>query len=245
MSTSEDLMEPSGRSTQIRLWAVPLPPTAPPDAFGALSAEEHGRMARYRLPDSAREFGLTRAALRRVLGRLLVIPPSAVRLDTVCTHCSRPHGPPRLPETPGLSISVSHTRHLSLIAVGGPGPIGIDIESVEAASGPAPSALSAALNAREREEVSALPPHLRRPFFRDMWVCKEAYAKALTLGLGLDFRTVELRTRGAVTLAGAPGRQDLTVTRFSLNSCDDHRRWTAALAAPRAFRLPASLRVPA
>lgn len=148
MSTATPVPPPS-----LHIRAVDLSASlATQERLSVLSADEHRRLNRYRLPQPAYEFGLTRAALRHITGRYLRQHPAAVPLETGCPHCQYPHGRPRVPD---LALSVSHTRGKALIAVATkPTPLGIDIE--------------------------AHPPGLPHasPSRRKRWTQAEAYAKA-------------------------------------------------------------------
>lgn len=88
------------------------------DLYGiaGLTAEDaHDVETRFRAPSRRTEWVATRALLRTVLRR----PPAI-------SHKS--NGAPFLPDTPGTSISISHTRGFVAVALSERSSVGIDIE---------------------------------------------------------------------------------------------------------------------
>jgi phosphopantetheinyl transferase len=69
--------------------------------------------------------------------------------------------------------------------------VGVDVERVEGA-GPAPAVGARACSGRERAELAAIDPALRPRALLRCWTQKEAVAKLLGCGLGLDLRAVEV-----------------------------------------------------
>lgn len=115
---------------------------------------------------------------------------------------------------PPLDVSLSHGGGWIAAAVSDEGRIGIDVERERE--------VSAGLEARsfapaERAWLDAAPDAAERRarLFR-LWTAKEAYTKALGLGLGIDFRSIALEPCGAcLRLPGDEGRRfRLEVTRL-------------------------------
>ncbi len=145
-------------------------------------------------PNSA-QFVTTRAALRVILGRLLEVAPREVPIGV------GEHGKPLLTQGT-FCFNISHTQGLILIAVREAGPIGIDVETTQRRL-PRPSARRRMLAEAEARTLDELPPaEFRRAFFQ-AWSRKEAYAKGLGLGLGLDFRAIEVGWSG-IAMIGEP-----------------------------------------
>lgn len=191
----------------VRVWTVELAPAlATPERLSVLSEAERQRLARYRLPRPAHEFGLTRAALRQILSRWLDVPAARVPLDSRCPRCGLPHG---RPEVAGLAVTVSHTRGKALVAVA-PGRValGVDIEVVDDHAG---SRTVRAGMLRERR----------------IWVRKEAYVKAC--GAMPTVRQVQLSSPGRAT---APGYPTLRTADLDIPG-ERGRRWVAALVTDR------------
>ncbi len=166
----------------LRAWRVPLHLDAPipADDWAVLSPAEAERASRLRQPADRVRSACTRAALRRLLGERLGLPPQDVPL------AAGTHGRPALAGPvgrEGLDFNVSHSGAYALIALAeGPWAVGVDVERCDAfgVHGLAdPAALeSLVLSPRERAA-----PHAARPDFPTLWTVKEAVLKCLGLGV--------------------------------------------------------------
>jgi 4'-phosphopantetheinyl transferase len=149
------------------------------DAASLLAPDERER-ARLFLDDLARDrFVAGRAVLREHLGRRLGIEPGAVRF------AYNEHGKPLLHPRHGagrLAFNVSHAGDLLALAFHD-APVGIDIEA-EHAVAYADEIVARFFSPRERREYDAIPPQQRPRAFLAWWTRKEAFVKAL--GIGLD-----------------------------------------------------------
>lgn len=99
----------------------------------------------------------------------------------------KPGGKPYFPEFPKVHFNLSHSEDAAACALGR-APVGIDVEKLR------PFRLSYSgrmLTAGEQAYLEGCSESGRdREFFR-IWTLKESLAKAMGLGLGLDFRQVE------------------------------------------------------
>ena len=77
----------------------------------------------------------------------------------------------------------------TLVAISEACPVGVDIECLEPDE--RSEVLADALTPTERRRLDALSPTRRWPEFIRLWTLKEAGAKALALGMDLDFTAVE------------------------------------------------------
>lgn len=113
---------------------------------------------------------------------------------------------------PPLDVSLSHSDRWTAVALSRSGRIGIDIEAVRSVS----SALHRrCLTAYEMGWLADAPPGAQRDrrFFR-VWTAKEAYLKALGVGLSLDPRDVEMDCSGQQTVL----RGDVLGWRFTTDA---------------------------
>ena len=98
-------------------------------AVATLSPAERERFASHSNEVVARRFAVGRAILREILGALLSMPPSSVRL------VEGPYGKPALgvgiSKAP-LWFSVAHCDDLLLVAVSREGDVGVDVERTRA-----------------------------------------------------------------------------------------------------------------
>ncbi len=123
---------------------------------------------------------MCRRGLRRCLGWFTQLPPADIRF------AAERNGKPTLahPLGTGLKFNVSHTGDWGVIAIAWDRALGVDIESIN------PQLDGAALaerffSAQEREELCSLPPKDQQAGFYRLWTTKEAYMKAVGLGMAL------------------------------------------------------------
>lgn len=150
-----------------------------------LSADECTRAARMRFAVDRDRFVAAHIALRLMLAEQSALHANALNL------AYGQLGKPWLPERAGLHFSLSHSRALALIAVGGRGPLGVDVECLR----PVPDALDLAerhFTARENRALRSMPSAQRGRAFLTCWTRKEACLKAIGLGLMLDPCEVEV-----------------------------------------------------
>lgn len=176
------------------------------DVSDLLSPAERDRAGRFRRAEDGRRFAVARAALRVVLAGHDPVAPQEVLLDQRCDHCGGPHGPitVRSPSrTRSTDVSVSHTRHWSVLAVSHHSVVGVDIEPDDVdldAAGVAALALTAA----ERRVLSHLPAAEQRTTLLELWTRKEAVLKARGTGLMDSPDTVEALAPPTSSRASAP-----------------------------------------
>lgn len=164
-------------SPLVEIFELDLAEPAPVDAdWEILSATEQSRASRFRhAHDRARSIRC-RAALRRLLGNHLGLPPDQV------TILAGDHGKPYAAPVGSPHFNVSHTSRLALFALSAAFPVGIDVEEID----PDFPCLETALTYFAPDEVSeleALPAEERRTRFFASWTAKEALAKAHGSGL--------------------------------------------------------------
>ena len=152
-------------------------PPAPWEALAAhVAPAERAHATRLRVPEDAQRHLLGRALARRALAPLLGCAPPDIPLGLAAA------GKPGLAAgTPAFNLS--HAGDWVLCALAGTGRLGIDVEV------PRPLADREAVVARilapaERPAWDALPPGARDAAFLRTWTRKEAWLKALGVGIG-------------------------------------------------------------
>lgn len=183
-------------AADVAVWRVPLDPARAPEAsaLAELSDAERERGARF-VTDALRNrwFG-AHIASRRILAAALDVAPSAV------TYGVSANGKPFLdaPRASGLEFNRSDSGDIALVAVSWCGPVGVDVEQFHPARDRLP--LSEAFFAEEeRAALRALPADARTAAFYRLWARKEAFIKAIGVGIGFGL------SRFAVTCdKGAP-----------------------------------------
>lgn len=161
-----------------------------------LGADERARAARFRFARDRRRFVVRRARLRQLLGAAVGRAPAAL------VFAGSSHGKPLLADGPPFSLS--HSADMMLLAIG-EGDVGCDIEWIDPALDWPPLA-ETFFTATERAALAALPPAAARRAFFACWARKEAFVKALGLGLSypLDAFEVSVGT-AAQLLSGGEG----------------------------------------
>jgi 4'-phosphopantetheinyl transferase len=163
-------------------------------AENALSCGERIRFGRIAAPTARQRRLLARYALRSVLAEYLSVEPASVPL------VEEVHGKPGL-ACPGPAFNLSHSGALAAIAVSeGAVAVGVDVELLGRRLGRLPMR---ALTAAEATQLERSRPGRREEAFLRCWTVKEAYAKGVGAGLGIDPRSVEVCLQaGTPALAG-------------------------------------------
>lgn len=182
-------------SHETHVWRVdtrPLVSALAPYAT-LLSADEIARRDRLHAGPLQDRFVLVRGSLRRLLGHYLGLLPGQVRLVT------NAYGKPGV-DPPVLHFNVSYAGHLALLAFSRHGRVGVDAELIRPMA-EMEAVIAGWFSSDEHAVWQALPPVERLRAFYRAWTRKEAFIKAL--GLGLSFPLA----RFSVTFApGIPPR---------------------------------------
>lgn len=172
---------PPSAPGQVTLWVLhhaltaPLPDHLPP----LLDQAEAARAAAFVREVDRRRFILAHAALRVILAAHGKTTPAGI------TYRFNAHGKPSLAQG-GPEFNLSHAGDCILVAVGADGPVGVDVEPLRELPDAA-ALVQRFFAAEERRAYQALAEQDRARGFFTLWTRKEAYAKALGLGLGMAF----------------------------------------------------------
>ena len=180
--------------------------------LGLLSDEERARQQRFRFARDQDSYLLAHALVRRTLSELLGVPPAALAFE------AGEHGRPELiapRRAPRLRFNLSHTEGLVACAFAVEHDVGVDVEHVDRRVEIEQLARSVFSEA-ERAALFALPTaQAQRVRFFELWTLKEAYIKAVGIGLGLPLQAISLQ------LDGRPG----PTIGFGPELADDPARW--------------------
>ncbi|MFO0878583.1 MAG: 4'-phosphopantetheinyl transferase superfamily protein [Gemmataceae bacterium] len=149
-----------------------------------LSQDERDRACRYLHQPSRQQFIAARAFLRLILGRYLGVEPSRVMFQHSNT------GKPILCGG-GIHFNISHSHQLALIGITRLGEIGVDVEHVRSVT----TFLDMAeryFTPGESAALKRLPPGAREQAFYHIWTRKEAFLKAIGLGLSHGLERFEV-----------------------------------------------------
>jgi len=166
---------------EIQVWSIPLdPPAGQVAALAAtLTPDEEARAARFRFDVHRRRYVVGRGVLRALLGAYLGARPADLRFDY------RERGKPDLARPfrgSGLSFNLSNSEDLALAGFVRGGDLGVDVEYLKEM----PDLEEIATRFFSAAEVAALagvPAERKKEAFFNCWTRKEAYLKAVGVGL--------------------------------------------------------------
>lgn len=153
------------------------------DCLNLLDLAERQRAARFARDDDRLRFLIGRATLRLLLGRRLGIAPRQVVFGF------NRFGKPLLPAAPALHFNLSHAGSWIVLALSTTTPVGIDVEVLQTDAG-LDALGSGALTPAEQRWLASFDAGRRGEAFTRLWVCKEAYVKALGEGLSRSFEQI-------------------------------------------------------
>lgn len=189
-----------------------------------LSPAERVRAASFVFPKHAAHWIACRAALRRILGNIIHVPPGEVPL--IVTELGKP-----LLADPFdyLHFSLSHCDDLALLALCVDGPVGVDVEPRQRAA-QLPDCEAAFCHPTE---IEALPDELaaRGGSLLEIWTAKESLLKALGTGFSHAPESFCIYPTPATYDLPLPGIEDQVIHRL------DHAAlaaYCAAVSAPMA-----------
>jgi 4'-phosphopantetheinyl transferase len=203
-------------SRDVHVWCVGLdqPPPRVASLFELLSADERVRAQRFYFAHDEQGFIVARAVLRLLLGRYLHTSPRAVEL------AYGEHGKPYVTTEP-LRFNLAHSQELALYAFARHRELGIDVEYIRPLEDYEQIA-ERFFSASETEALQALaPPERLEAFFR-CWTRKEAFIKALGVGMRHPLH--------AFSVSLEPGDQTERLT--LLPTPDQADRWTLRALSP-------------
>jgi 4'-phosphopantetheinyl transferase len=144
-----------------------------------LSEDEKLRANRFRFPQHRRRFIAARAILREILANYLQINSYALRFE----YSDR--GKPKLAksmEASSWQFNVSHSQELALYGFTCHKRIGVDVEYLRPMDDAAKIA-ERFFSAQESQLIANLTGEQQKQVFFQLWTAKEAYLKAIGVGL--------------------------------------------------------------
>jgi 4'-phosphopantetheinyl transferase len=162
-------------------------PTELGELLKLLDDRELAQAQRFATPELKRKYVVSHGSVRLALGRYLDVLPSDVRF------VEAPHGKPQLDpcHASEVQFNLSHSGEKCLIAISAGSPVGVDVERLRPLEDWREIA-QRFFSEREYQRLLALPVGLVNVAFFATWSRKEAYIKALGLGLALDLSAFEV-----------------------------------------------------
>jgi 4'-phosphopantetheinyl transferase len=169
--------EPLGEGS-VHVWRVGLevPRADVARLAETLSEEERARAARFRSPEDGLRFTVAHGALRAILARY-----AGESAGGLVFHRNE-YGKPALRGATEVRFNLAHSHAVALVAVARGREVGVDLERVLPGVEPLEIAGSY-FTRREVAALAALPPEHRVHAFYRCWTRKEAFVKALGMGL--------------------------------------------------------------
>ena len=174
------------RHEGLELWLMRVADVEPTQLDPSLlDRNERARAAQLARPDDRLRYLAAHVLLRQLLAAHLNLPPQDIAyLREPCPRCGAPHGRPAV-DRPSRPLHFSLSRSAGLVLIGvAPTPIGVDVEILP--SRETVAEVSGLLHAAERTEILSAAPSRRTQVFASIWTRKEAYLKAVGMGITAD-----------------------------------------------------------
>lgn len=171
----------------VHLWYTSVAHTSIPfdDPLSVLDEEERDRAARFHFDRDQKLFVLGRAFLRCLLARYTGAHAAQIRFK------QNQYGKLFLeyPVSP-VQFNVAHSGDCIIHAIARGTGVGVDVETLRGFE--APETISSYFAPGEQAWLLATDPHEVNAGFFTLWTCKEAYIKALGLGLSKPLDSFEI-----------------------------------------------------
>ena len=216
---------------EIHVWhASLLPAEDVGNLSGLLSPDERTRAARFKFDDDRRRFTVSRARLRQLLAQYLGTTPEQVKF--VYGTNGKPALAPEFKEH-DIQFNLSHSRKIVALAFTKARPVGIDVEFIRR-DVDVEKLANRFFSAHEQRELAKLSGTEVHDGFFNCWTRKEAYIKALGLGVprGLrDFDVTLAPREPAQLLATRPAPK--AASQWSMASLSLHADYAAAVVVQK------------
>jgi 4'-phosphopantetheinyl transferase len=197
--------------------------------LSALSPDERDRQERFAFAEDRRDYVAAHVLLRTALATRQETAPDGLRFGA--TPSGKPFLLPPSDGSPVPAFSITHSRGVVACAVAAGGRIGVDAESVEACAR-AVDVARRVFSPAEAAALDRLADHERGAHVCALWTLKEAYSKAIGLGLAQSFTHPSFGVSGTqVDSVGAEGWL------FALASVGVTHKLAVAVDAPVAIRV--------
>ena len=155
-----------------------------------LSAEERARRDRLHFDADRRDFTIAHDLLRRALSKYADVPPIDWRFAT--DNYGKPSIETVDPQVRALSFSLSHTRGCVACAIASSVPLGVDVQRTDQSQ-----CIQEVADRHFSEKEAALlrqcSDELRNIRFAELWTLKEAFLKAVGVGLSGSLASISFR----------------------------------------------------
>jgi 4'-phosphopantetheinyl transferase len=168
---------------EVHVWKVSVDRLSTAEDWSLLTQEERDRALALRSSWDRVRWVRAHAALRDVL-RLYIGDDLPLRFSV------GRFGKPQIEESCGLKFNLAHSGQWALIAIARDREVGVDVEEIRDVD--VGSIIRTRLSAREGAALSQLIGRARLDAFYRCWTRKEAFVKALGLGLNADLTAFDV-----------------------------------------------------
>ncbi len=178
--------------------------------LNCLNGQERCRAQKKKIPSKKFEYILAQAALRCVLAQVLGIKHDEVSYQR--GHKGKP-ALSALHERPDLHFNISHSSGMMLIAISAAGEVGVDLEGINTSTS-IDLVSRRAFSQRECVDLQNQMEDVRRPYFFQLWTCKEAVVKCSGDGIhsGMSKFSIIFPFAGSAKITAAQGLQSKVMT---------------------------------
>lgn len=200
-----------------------------------MSDDELARYQRFHFEQDRREFALAHALLRTTLSAFDAIAPHDWRFENDVN--GKPAVAPGVTSVP-FSFNLSHSHGLVACAIAVHADVGVDVESVTRTTDWR-SIVPRYFSAAEVAQIERLPAGEQAARFFELWTLKEAFAKALGVGLSQSLDATCFDLGGESIACSLPDGVRADTWQFALyRPTADHRLAVAVSdGTPRRWRI--------
>lgn len=175
------------RENQVHIWLINFEKAEKnrADFKKLLSQEERERAARFYFDKDTLRYSVTRALLRSVLAKMLHVTPQEIEF------IHNQYGKPALNQKTNLYFNISHSGNYGLMAITDRTEIGVDVEHFRKEM-TAENIAQRFFSPKEVADFNALPKEQKLEGFFNCWTRKEAFIKAVGMGLSLPLNSFDV-----------------------------------------------------
>ncbi|MGX9416888.1 4'-phosphopantetheinyl transferase family protein [Vibrio sp. WJH972] len=152
--------------------------------FHLLSADEQRKFEAIKREQKRREYLFTRVFVRHVLSRYCSLAAGQLVFSKESNGKPYLSTPERTPH-----FNLSHTKGLLVCAVSDRLDVGIDVENITRTTD-FESIASQYFSNDENNRLNTKKLHARKAYFYELWTLKEAYLKALGIGISVPLKSI-------------------------------------------------------
>lgn len=150
-----------------------------------LTDDELKRADKFHYKIDRKRYTVTKAFLKIILSKILSVNPVEIRFAL------NAHGKPKLIKPADVHFNISHSGNMGMIAVTDVAAIGVDVERYRERM-TAGKAAKRFFSEKEVADFLELPEDQKLKGFFNCWTRKEAFIKALGLGLAMPLRDFDV-----------------------------------------------------